>query len=138
LATELAVRLEPEITKRITHTTPTGKVKIIRNLVYGMMKGYNKHLDEGGEPHDLNSIIKNFSNNNPRNLICSCCDGPAVGRQWHLRDTGYGLCDRCAKIIVKKETAMDMRVKYGFKRVHYLIPLTPELQLHVSKTFNES
>ena len=35
-----------------------------------------------------------------RQLTCCCC-GESAGRwkQWHNRDTGYGLCKRCAEWI---------------------------------------
>lgn len=31
-----------------------------------------------------------------RNLTCACCGESAPGRQWWNRDTGYGVCLRCA------------------------------------------
>ena len=29
-------------------------------------------------------------------MRCACCDGWCYGRQWHNRDTGFGLCGDCA------------------------------------------
>jgi len=31
-----------------------------------------------------------------RNLTCACCGQSTRGRQWWNRDTGYGVCPRCA------------------------------------------
>lgn len=31
-----------------------------------------------------------------RTLVCACCGESVKGRQWRNRDTGYGVCVRCA------------------------------------------
>lgn len=53
-------------------------------------------------------------------LICSCCDGHLRGRQWHNRDIGYGLCNRCADNLEVKLPPEEMASNYGVKGVHYL------------------
>lgn len=52
-------------------------------------------------------------------LICCCCGAVTTGRQWHNRDTGFGLCGSCAISIKNKETAEEMRSNYGVDGVHY-------------------
>ena len=39
-----------------------------------------------------------------KTLACSCCGAyaPAL-KQWHNRDTGYGLCPKCANWLKTKE-----------------------------------
>ena len=54
-------------------------------------------------------------------MDCSCCGQLTKGRQWHNRDTGYGLCPDCAAIIAPKETPEQMERSYGVKGVHYCI-----------------
>jgi hypothetical protein len=33
-------------------------------------------------------------------LLCSCCGAETRGRQWHNRDTGYGLCVSCIQALL--------------------------------------
>jgi hypothetical protein len=54
-------------------------------------------------------------------LTCSCCGGPARGRQWYNRDTGYGLCDKCAQWIKPRETTEYMEECYGIEGYNYSI-----------------
>lgn len=57
----------------------------------------------------------------PIDLTCSCCDRPTRGRQWHNRDTGYGLCTKCATWLEPRESAEAMQQNYGTKGIHYAI-----------------
>jgi len=52
-------------------------------------------------------------------LRCCSCDSDAPGRQWYNRDTGYGLCAKCAKWIATRETPETMHRNYGEPGVHY-------------------
>jgi hypothetical protein len=54
-------------------------------------------------------------------LTCSCCSQYTEGRQWWNRDKGYGLCDKCANIIIKKYDKEEMKSCYGEKGFHYLL-----------------
>lgn len=62
-----------------------------------------------------------------RNLTCCCCGASTRGRQWHNRDTGFGLCVECAKRIEAKMLAKPhlfdesetMERLYGVRGVHY-------------------
>lgn len=54
-------------------------------------------------------------------LECCCCGQETIGRQWWNRDTGYGLCTKCAEIISKKEDAETMESCYGKPGIHYNI-----------------
>lgn len=59
-----------------------------------------------------------------RRLTCSCCGEGTRGRQWWNRDTGYGLCVKCADWIkTRKEgkyyDADEFRRSYGEKGVHW-------------------
>lgn len=53
-------------------------------------------------------------------LECCCCGGGTRGRQWHNRDTGYGMCVSCIAY-VKKRGMPDEEIleNYGHKGVHY-------------------
>ena len=55
-------------------------------------------------------------------LTCCCCGEETKGRQWHNRDTGFGLCAQCAKWIREKETAEEMFSRYGHRSIHYDLP----------------
>jgi hypothetical protein len=52
-------------------------------------------------------------------LTCCCCGESTRGRQWHNRDTGFGLCPACADWIAKSTTPEDMRSCYGERGIHY-------------------
>ena len=52
-------------------------------------------------------------------LTCCCCGESTHGRQWHNRDTGYGLCPKCAQWIATRETPETMHENYGEPGVHY-------------------
>jgi hypothetical protein len=56
-----------------------------------------------------------------KRLICACCGASAMGRQWWNRDTGFGLCKKCADWIPAKYNmdAEGMRLSYGVRGVHY-------------------
>ena len=56
-----------------------------------------------------------------RNLTCCCCGELTRGRQWHNRDTGFGLCRKCSEWISNKETEENILSYYGVKRIHYCI-----------------
>ena len=63
----------------------------------------------------------------PRNLTCCCCGAATRGRQWWNRDTGYGLCSKCAAWVSTRKpfsslshmSAEEMRENYGVAGVHY-------------------
>ena len=52
-------------------------------------------------------------------LTCACCAGVAIGRQWHNRDTGYGLCSSCVEYVSSRETPENMKSYYGIEDIHY-------------------
>jgi hypothetical protein len=54
-----------------------------------------------------------------QSLTCCCCYGPAQGRQWHNRDTGFGLCPKCAAWIATKESPAQMLQSYGKPGYNY-------------------
>jgi len=54
-------------------------------------------------------------------LDCACCGQETYARQWWNQDTGYGLCDRCAKMIIAKDGPEYTNQCYGRKGEHYLI-----------------
>lgn len=55
----------------------------------------------------------------PRTLTCCCCSNPTLGRQWSNRDTGYGLCERCALSLADSLNPADMQSYYGHRGIHY-------------------
>ena len=56
-----------------------------------------------------------------RTLICSCCGAVTRGRQWHNRDTGYGLCSDCVVWIRNrgKITPEEFAQCYGVDGEHF-------------------
>lgn len=56
-----------------------------------------------------------------RRLTCCCCGASTKGRQWWNRDTGFGLCPKCADWIAGRETPEDMERSYGVKGIHYAV-----------------
>ncbi|MGG5276330.1 hypothetical protein [Pseudomonas syringae pv. coryli] len=52
-------------------------------------------------------------------LLCSCCGAETRGRQWHNRDTGYGLCPSCIDQCSRKVTPEDFRRCYGDRGIHF-------------------
>jgi hypothetical protein len=56
-----------------------------------------------------------------RRLYCAVCGGVTRGRQWHNRDTGYGVCLTCVEWVRSrgKTTEEEIRSYYGEKGVHY-------------------
>lgn len=54
-------------------------------------------------------------------LSCCCCGEQTRGRQWYNRDTGYGLCVRCADWIPAqgKTSPEEMISCYGHRGIHY-------------------
>ena len=57
-----------------------------------------------------------------RTLTCCCCGESTKGRQWHNRDTGFGLCESCATWIEGRGTGSEeMRSLYGEAGIHYNI-----------------
>lgn len=57
--------------------------------------------------------------NAPRNLTCCCCGAATRGRQWHNRDTGFGLCPACIDFCARGTSALDMIRRYGYRHIHY-------------------
>lgn len=66
-----------------------------------------------------------------RHLTCSCCGGEAIGRQWHNRDTGYGLCKKCIAFCARGESEMSMRSYYGLRGIHYDLPEQHEIDAQI-------
>ena len=56
-----------------------------------------------------------------RRLECCCCGASTRGRQWWNRDTGYGLCGKCAESIKARgrETTEEFERLYGREGGHY-------------------
>jgi hypothetical protein len=56
-----------------------------------------------------------------RSMTCSCCGSGCRCRQWHNRDTGFGLCPRCGITLALKYSPQEMVRLYGTPGVHYSI-----------------
>jgi hypothetical protein len=56
-----------------------------------------------------------------RRLTCCCCGEVTRGRQWHNRDTGYGLCPKCADWIIGRDNMSpeEFTSCYGVRGVHF-------------------
>lgn len=59
-----------------------------------------------------------------KNLRCCSCGGSAPGRQWHNRDTGYGICPRCFEAWIKKLGIEEAIHCCGMPGIHHS-PKTP-------------
>lgn len=60
-----------------------------------------------------------------RSLSCCCCGGWIErGRQWHNRDTGYGMCVLCIAYVRKKGMGQaEIEDLYGLEDVHWGLEL---------------
>ena len=57
-----------------------------------------------------------------RNLTCCVCGEGTRGRQWHNRDTGFGVCKKCVEWVKSRgETDANVHSYYGVEGVHYNI-----------------
>lgn len=54
-------------------------------------------------------------------MTCCCCGNGCKGKQWHNRDTGFGLCPRCARWLKDDRgmSAEEMLDLYGKPGIHY-------------------
>ena len=53
-------------------------------------------------------------------LRCSCCGGDAPAlKQYFNRDTGYGLCEKCADRIISRGHEPDFERTYGKRGIHF-------------------
>lgn len=50
-----------------------------------------------------------------RQLICNCCGAYCRGRQWHNRDTGFGLCLSCGDMQEKKYGIEEVKSWSGIR-----------------------
>lgn len=59
----------------------------------------------------------------PRRLTCCCCGESTMGRQWWNRDTGFGLCPKCARWMRERGTPEEeIRQMAGIEGHHFNIP----------------
>lgn len=58
-----------------------------------------------------------------RLLTCAHCGSGCVGRQWHNRDKGTGVCRSCVKYIRAKGEAspFEQRRMWGEEGVHFAV-----------------
>lgn len=81
---------------------------------YNVVKGRYDTYESAAE------AVKVLANRQVLNLACCCCGSSAPAfAQWYNRDKGYGLCNKCADWISKKEDAATMLSYYGHKGIHY-------------------
>lgn len=58
-------------------------------------------------------------------LRCACCGADVKGRQWHNRDTGYGVCVRCVEWMESRRASKPhldlepMSDLYGVRGIHW-------------------
>jgi len=70
-----------------------------------------------------------------RRLICSCCGAETHGRQWHNRDTGYGLCEACDLRVQEKMTAAEHQRCYGIRGLNYSTQEGAKIEAKEEKLF---
>ena len=67
-------------------------------------------------------------NNKIHNLTCAVCGSYTKGRQWHNRDTGYGVCTDCITWIKSRNhydsTPDQIKSCYGIDGINYNIGIT--------------
>lgn len=53
--------------------------------------------------------------------VCCCCSGDAgKWKQWHNRDTGYGMCSKCiAWVRERGASEAEIRDLYGVENVNW-------------------
>ena len=61
----------------------------------------------------------------PSALTCCCCGNLTSGRQWWNRDTGYGICKRCADDEIGADCPQASA--YGTRGVHFDINQSEEV-----------
>ena len=63
---------------------------------------------------------------NIENLTCCVCGAYTKGRQWHNRDTGYGICPDCITWLESRDTdPAEMKSLYGINGTHYNTGVKP-------------
>lgn len=60
-----------------------------------------------------------------RRLTCCCCVASTLGRQWHNRDTGWGLCAGCIQFCARGTEPKDFERTYGVRGVHFDVEAAP-------------
>lgn len=108
--TERKIAMQPILTQEEYNNKPAS----YRGIVDG--KPYLVYMDENGTTiYGPVTIITSPI----RSLTCCCCSASTRGRQWYNRDTGFGLCPKCAAWIATRETPEAMQENYGAPNVHY-------------------
>ena len=54
-----------------------------------------------------------------KRLTCCCCGAATIGRQWHNRDAGFGICMSCIESSYRDYTPERIRDLHGDRGVHY-------------------
>lgn len=62
-------------------------------------------------------------------LSCACCGAYARGRQWHNRDTGYGVCSRCFRESFARDGREEAERLYGRAGEHHSLDWANERDL---------
>lgn len=65
----------------------------------------------------------------PKFLTCACCGERARGRQWHDRDTGYGVCSRCFRASFLRDGRDEAERLYGRAGEHHSLDWESERDL---------
>lgn len=65
----------------------------------------------------------------PKFLTCACCGERARGRQWHDRDTGYGVCSRCFRASFIRDGREEAERIYGRAGEHHSLDWENERDL---------
>lgn len=55
-------------------------------------------------------------------LECSVCGKDEIGRQWHNRDNGFGLCSDCVSFASRGYSHDSFQQTYGLEGYHFSIP----------------
>lgn len=56
----------------------------------------------------------------PRRMLCNCCGGVTLGRQWPNRDTGYALCGKCGDWFKqRRELPSETARTNGVRGIHW-------------------
>lgn len=56
----------------------------------------------------------------PRRMLCNCCGGVTLGRQWPDRDTGYSLCGKCGDWFEERhESRAETARCNGVRGIHW-------------------
>ncbi len=110
--------------------SPVGGVQALEELISsdgGFVPGSYLYVFPAECIYDDVYRLKEFSISPIKNLVCSCCGEYIRGRQWHNRDTGYGLGSCCVDYCRRNTSEAEFVQTYGVDGFHFNVTDTAQL-----------